>query len=80
MEISSSQEKLRAWLELQPGVEFLVESKNGCSLRLSAAEESAASSLLRRMILEGFDVVDFHRRTRKLEEAFVDAISGPVKL
>lgn len=66
--------KLKEWVAMSSGW-TLVEEKRG-SLRLAVATEDPAilSAGLRKMMLDGVDVVEFRREERRLEDAFVDMI------
>lgn len=59
------------WIELQPGVALVETTKNG--IRITATESSpvARASLLKRLISDGFNIVEFRREERKLEDAIV---------
>jgi ABC-2 type transport system ATP-binding protein len=48
--------------------------KRGARLSLNTDEPPAIAALLRRLLDDGFAVTDFHRESRRLEDAFVDII------
>jgi ABC-2 type transport system ATP-binding protein len=48
--------------------------KNGARIRLGGDTPEIAASYLRKMIADGLPVSDFHRETRKLEDAFVEML------
>ncbi|MGH8045974.1 MAG: ABC transporter ATP-binding protein [Chthoniobacterales bacterium] len=62
------------WVAINPGVQLVEMRRQGARLRLENTDEEAIAGQLRRMILDGVQVVDFHRETRKLEDAFVDML------
>ena len=43
-------------------------------MSFESAEGAAVAGHLRRMLLDGVPVVDFHREGRKLEDAFVEML------
>lgn len=65
---------LLSWIPLQPGVTLVEALKDGCTVAFESGDPELLSATLRRLINDGFQVIDFHRRERKLEEAFIDML------
>jgi ABC-2 type transport system ATP-binding protein len=74
VQVQGDPEALAQWAALNRGVELVQMSKRGAQLRCESGEPDALAQLLRRMIQDGVPVVDFHRESRKLEDAFVDML------
>jgi ABC-2 type transport system ATP-binding protein len=74
VQLAGEMEMLRRWSETTPGVELVEIIKSGARLRLLEDTPDAAATLLRKMIADGLPVSDFHRETRKLEDAFVEIL------
>jgi ABC-2 type transport system ATP-binding protein len=74
VQVQGDPEALAQWAALNRGVELVQMSKRGAQLRCESSEPDALAQLLRRMIHDGVPVVDFHRESRKLEDAFVDML------
>ncbi len=67
---------LRAWVEMNPGVELADAHRDGGRVRLASAEPEAITACLRKMLADGLTVTDFHREERRLEDAFVDILKA----
>ena len=67
-------EALARWVELQPGIRLVDTHKRGARLSFESSEPAEVSAQLKRMLLDGIPVVDFHRTSRKLEDAFVEML------
>jgi len=65
---------LASWVALNPGVRLLEERRAGARLAFDESAPEAAAAQLRKMVLDGVPVVDFHRESRRLEDAFVDML------
>ena len=65
---------LTQWVAVNPGVRLLDAHKRGARVSFDSAEPPAVSAQLRRMLQDGVPVVDFHRESRRLEDAFVDML------
>jgi ABC-2 type transport system ATP-binding protein len=74
VQLAGDPELLRQWAAANPGVTLVEMLKTGARLRLGAETAEAASACLRKMIADGLPVSDFHRETRKLEDAFVEIL------
>lgn len=72
-------ERLVEWAGMNPGWEFAERLRDGARLRHENGSPALVAAGLRRMILDGIPVTDFHREERRLEEAFVDMISSKSK-
>ena len=65
---------LTRWVETNPGVRLVDAHKRGARVAFESAEPEAVSAHLRRLLQDGVPVVDFHRESRKLEDAFVEML------
>jgi len=74
VQVAGDPEGLRQWAELNAGVKLLEMNKRGARLAVDLDDPAALAALLKRMIGDGLAVTDFHRESRKLEDAFVDMI------
>jgi ABC-2 type transport system ATP-binding protein len=72
--LAGDPELLRQWVAANPGVTLIETLKTGARLRLGAESPEEAAKLLRAMIVAGLPVSEFHRETRRLEDAFVDIL------
>jgi ABC-2 type transport system ATP-binding protein len=67
-------ETLLQWVLMNPNVDLLEETRNGARIRTSEENSEALAAVLRKMILDGVAVTEFHREERRLEDAFVDIL------
>lgn len=74
VQVAGDPEVLRGWAQQQPGVSLLEMRKRGARLAIEKTEPEELAAVLQRLIKDGIPVTDFHRESRKLEEAFVDMI------
>ena len=74
VQVSGDPEPLRAWAQSTPGVTLAEMLKNGARLRLGTETPEGTAEFLRKMIADGLVVSDFHRETRRLEDAFVEIL------
>jgi ABC-2 type transport system ATP-binding protein len=74
VQIAGDPEGLRQWAEVNAGVKLVDTNRRGGRLALDLDDPPALAALLKRMIADGIEVTDFHRESRKLEDAFVDMI------
>jgi ABC-2 type transport system ATP-binding protein len=78
-------ESAAGWLETRPGIDRvrLADSVIRCQLNSSPDNESdqqrQIAQLLRAMIEEGFEVVEFSTETRTLEDVFLQITTGAVQ-
>lgn len=68
---------LAAWCQLQPGLEWVEDRKQGGRVRLDTADPEAAARVLARMVQDGLVVTEFHREQRNLEDAFMAMLADP---
>jgi len=80
VQILGDPEKLQTWASMVPDVEFVEATKNGARLETTTTDKEDLAKLLRRMIKDDIQVYDFRREERRLEEAFVDIVSGGGKI
>ncbi len=69
--VSGPVEALLDWAKLQTGLRVREELRQGAVFELEARGEDALRDLLRRLVLDGLPVVEFHREQQRLEEAFI---------
>jgi ABC-2 type transport system ATP-binding protein len=55
-------------------VKVVDETKRGARLRIESTDEAVLAGTLKRMIIDGLLVTDFHREERRLEDAFIDML------
>ncbi len=67
-------EALRDWVQLQPNVTLVEMRKRGARLSIHTDDPEAIATLLKRMVHDGLPVTEFHRESRKLEDAFVEIL------
>lgn len=72
--IAAEPQKLADWAATAAHVKLIEENKRGGRIRIDSIDEQIVSGVLRRMILDGLPVVDFHREERRLEDAFIDML------
>lgn len=72
--VHGAPEPLLTWIELNPGVSLADAHKRGARVTFESPEPEAVSAHLRRMLADGVPVIEFHRETRKLEDAFVEML------
>ena len=72
--VHGAPEVLTRWVELQPGVRLVDTHKRGARIGFDVATPEAVSAQLRRLLQDGVPVIDFHRASRKLEDAFVEMV------
>jgi ABC-2 type transport system ATP-binding protein len=65
---------LKKWAAVNPGVALVEMLKTGARIRVGAETPEAAAECLKKMIADGLPVSDFHRETRRLEDAFVEIL------
>lgn len=68
------------WLALRGGWKLVEERKAGARAEFESAEPAALAAELRRLVLDGIVVTDFHREARRLDEAFVEMLREPPPL
>ncbi|MDX2227590.1 MAG: ABC transporter ATP-binding protein [Verrucomicrobiae bacterium] len=72
--VSGSPEILIQWAGMNPGVSVVDTLKNGARLGFDENNPEALARVLKKMILDGVPVLDFHRQERRLEDAFIDIL------
>ena len=82
IQVAANPETLRQWIELHPGVKILEMRKRGARVSIDEDKADFLASMLKKMIMDGVAVTEFHREERKLEDAFVEMLkkiepSGP---
>jgi ABC-2 type transport system ATP-binding protein len=74
IQVAGQPEALRQWIELHPGVTLLEMRKRGARVSVDEEEPEFLAALLKKMIIDGVAVTEFHREERKLEDAFVEML------
>jgi ABC-2 type transport system ATP-binding protein len=74
VQVACEPAKLLEWALTAPRVNVMEETKRGARLKIESIEEDVIASTLRRMILDGIPVLDFHRDEKRLEDAFIDML------
>lgn len=71
VQILNAPEALADWVLLQPGIEFLETRKRGGRLQIQNKEPGYAAQVLRKMVMDGLEVTEFHKEEQNLEDAFI---------
>jgi ABC-2 type transport system ATP-binding protein len=74
VQVTGDPEAVSRWAALNPGVQLVEMRRQGARLRFENCDEEHLAAQLRRMVIDGVPVVDFHRESRKLEDAFVEML------
>jgi ABC-2 type transport system ATP-binding protein len=74
VQLAGEPELLRKWAAANPWVTLVEILKTGARFRLAGDSPEEAAGCLKKMIADGLPVSDFHRETRKLEDAFVEIL------
>ena len=77
--VTGDQEKLSEWIVLSPHVSLKETRKQGAQIAIDTIEPDVIAGVLRRMINDGLEVIEFHREERRLEDAFIDILGGADK-
>lgn len=75
VQIAGDPRRLAQWALTAPHVALVDETKQGARLRIDSTEEGIISGVLKRLVLDGVPVLDFHREEIRLEDAFIDILS-----
>jgi ABC-2 type transport system ATP-binding protein len=65
---------LYRWCDHQPQVQLLEELRHGAVIKILGDEPSAKHHMLKNMLADGLEIVDFHESSKKLEDVFVDLL------
>ena len=74
IQIIGGSSKLIEWALTAPMVEVIEETKRGARLRLKSTDENIIAGTLKRLVIDGIQLTDFHREERRLEDAFIDLL------
>ncbi len=74
VQVSGEHAQLLEWALTAPKVTVVDETKRGARLKIESTDEAFIAATLRRMIMDGIPVVDFHREEKRLEDAFIDML------
>ena len=69
--VSGPVEALLEWVKLRKGLRIREEVTQGAVFELEGRGEEMLRDLLRQMVLDGLNVVEFQRERQRLEEAFI---------
>ena len=72
--VDGAPEVLTHWVEMNPGVRLVDAHKRGARVSFTSADPAALTAQLKRLLQDGVPVVEFHRESRKLEDAFVEML------
>ncbi|MDB6138962.1 MAG: transporter ATP-binding protein [Verrucomicrobiaceae bacterium] len=62
------------WVSMNAGWSVLEQRRDGARLAMTGDDAGMLAAGLRKMVMDGLPVTDFHREERRLEDAFVDMI------
>jgi ABC-2 type transport system ATP-binding protein len=74
VQVAGDRARLTEWALTAPQVRLVDEMKKGARLSIESTDEAVIAATLRRMILDGLPVIDFHKEERRLEDAFIDML------
>ena len=74
VQVSRDPEKLREWAMVNAHVSLAEERKDGARIQIHSIDTVVIGAVLRRMIQDGLEVVEFRREERNLEDAFIDML------
>ncbi|MEM7384927.1 MAG: ABC transporter ATP-binding protein [Verrucomicrobiota bacterium] len=66
--------KLSDWAITTPNVNLVEETRMGGKLEIKDASEEKIASVLKSMLANGLQVIDFHREQKRLEDAFIEIL------
>jgi len=72
--VLGSPQNLENWLSVNAGWKLLDRRRDGVLAEFQSDQAGDLALQLRRLIGEGIEVIDFHRREKRLEEAFVELL------
>ena len=75
--VASPPEALAEWATVNPGWTLLETKRDGARLALASDNPNDLAAALRKMILDGIQVIEFRREERRLEDAFVEMLKAP---
>ncbi len=76
IQITGPEAALAEWLATHPGWKVVNPIRGGLRAEFASGLREELAGQLRRMILDGISVVDFHRQERRLEEVFVEVLKN----
>lgn len=71
---------LLEWLAVRPGWRLASEHRSGARAEFAQSDTATLAAELRRLVLDGVAVTEFHRAERKLEDAFVEMLRNAPQL
>lgn len=74
LQVLGAEDALVEWLSIHPGWKLVEQRKGFLRAEFASREREQLAAELRRMVLDGIALTDFHRQERRLEEVFVDAL------
>jgi ABC-2 type transport system ATP-binding protein len=73
--VSGDAARLLEWAAMVPGVELAESRRTGARLKVADPTPDNLAALLRRLVTDGFPVVEFRREEMRLEDAFVNILN-----
>lgn len=74
VQVHGNPQSVSDWVVLNPDVEIAESRKRGARIRITVNEPEKSAEILRRMVRDGLQIVEFHREQRNLEDAFIDIL------
>lgn len=74
VKLADSPGRLAEWAAMAPHVTYRESTKSGGRIEIDSVDGEIIATVLRRMIQDGLQVVDFHLHERKLEDAFIEIL------
>lgn len=74
VETSGNPAALFEWALTVPMVSLDEERRSGARLRIDSLEPDVIAGVLRKLVIDGIPITDFHREERNLEDAFIDML------
>ncbi len=74
IQLLGGEEPLLEWLVVHPGWKLLEQRKSFVRAQFESSVRERLAAELRRMVLDGLTIMDFHRQERRLEDVFVDVL------
>jgi ABC-2 type transport system ATP-binding protein len=71
----AEKEKFIEWIELQPNISMVEDTKKGAKIKVKSVSDTEVAQLLRRLVLEGFQITEFRKQERRLEDAFIELVT-----
>jgi ABC-2 type transport system ATP-binding protein len=73
--LATDKDKFIEWIALQPNVSLIEDTKKGVRIKIGGSTEIEIAQLLRRFVMEGFQITEFRKQERRLEDAFIELVT-----